>query len=65
MYHVKGNYKGAVESMFQAYIGYKEIKSPYIQDAEKNISIFYKEMKEKGMLDIFNEIAKKYNVTIN
>lgn len=65
MYHMKGNYKDALDSMFKAYLKYKEMKSPYVQDAERNISIFYNEMKEKGMLDVFNELAKKHNITIN
>lgn len=65
IHHMKGNYEDALDSMFKAYLKYKEMKSPYVQDAERNISIFYNEMKEKGMLDTFHELAKKHNITID
>lgn len=65
MYHLKVNYEDALDNIFKAYLMYKEIQSPYSQDAERNIAIFYNEMKEKGMLKTFNEIANKYNIKID
>lgn len=37
----------------------------YIKDSEHLISLMYKELKEKGMLDLFNEVAEKFNIKIN
>lgn len=65
MYHVKGNYNDALENTFKSYLLYKEMQSPYVKDAERNIAIFYNEMKDKGMLETFNKIAEKYNIKIN
>jgi tetratricopeptide (TPR) repeat protein len=65
MYHVRGDYENALKSTFLAYLEYKKMNSPYINDAERNISIFYNEMKEKDMLETFNNIAEQYNIKIN
>ncbi|XLS29332.1 tetratricopeptide repeat protein [Flavobacteriaceae bacterium M23B6Z8] len=65
MYFQLGDYEKAVDNMFEAYLGYREIESPYISDAEKNIGFFYEELKKIGKLDILLDIAKKYNIEIN
>lgn len=64
LYHLKKDYTKALENMILAYLSYKKVKSPYINDAETLISIFYKEMKDNGKTAEFNEIAKKYNISI-
>lgn len=64
MYHLKGDYENALDNMMHAYILYKEQNSPYVHDAESNIALFYKELDAKGQLEIFNRIAKKYDIKI-
>lgn len=65
IYHTTEDYENALENMIKAYMLYKEQNSPYIHDAESNISQFYSDMKEKGQLEIFNRIAEKYNIKIH
>ncbi len=64
MYHLKGDYENALDNMMRAYILYKEQDSPYVHDAESNIALFYRELEAKGQLEIFNKIAKKYDIKI-
>lgn len=64
MYHAKKDYENALENMMNAYLLYKEQNSPYIHDAESNISLFYTDMKENGQLQAFYRIAEKYNIKI-
>lgn len=64
MYYVKNDYENALDNMMQAYTLYKSQNSPYIHDAESIISQFYKELKEKGQLELFNKIANKYNIKV-
>ena len=64
MYHLKGDYENALDNMMKAYKLYKEQNSPYVHDAESNISMFYKDLEAKGQLDLFNRIAKKYDIKI-
>lgn len=65
MYHAKGDYEAALESMAQALLGYKNINSPYAQDAEDNLGLYYAELKEKDQLEIWNVFAKKYNIKLS
>ncbi|NOY47972.1 MAG: tetratricopeptide repeat protein [Chlorobi bacterium] len=65
IYYLEKNYKPALENMIQAYLLYVEMNSSYNIDAQKHISFIYNELKEKGELKMFNEIAKKYNLTVN
>lgn len=62
MYHAKGDYTAALESMVQALKGYNKINSPYAQDAEANLGLYYRELKERGQLDIWKTFAKKYDI---
>lgn len=64
LYHKQGDYANALEDTMKSYLMYKEVESPYARDAEYNISLFFNELKEKGELDVFNRIAKKYNIQI-
>ena len=61
----KKEYELAVDNMMQAYLLYTEIGSPYKKDAEKNLSIMYNVLEEKGKLDIFKAAARKNNININ
>ena len=65
MYYYAGDYAKGVDNAFKAYLMYKEMQSPYISDAQNVISVFYKDLKEKGKLDIFTEAAKNNNIQIN
>jgi tetratricopeptide (TPR) repeat protein len=58
------DYEKGLEYIFQAYIIYKNTDSPYVHDAQTNIAAFYKEMKDKNQLAIFDKAAKKYNIQI-
>ena len=64
IYFMDGDYENALENMCKAYFMYQELKSPYIRDAEQNIALFYDELKKKDKLDIFEKVAKKYNIQI-
>ncbi len=64
IYHAKGDYENTLDATMNAYILYKEIQSPYVRDAEANLSLYYGELKEKNKLDIWNKVAKKYNIQI-
>lgn len=64
MYHAKGNYEKALDNMMQAYLLYKNQISPYLHDAESNITLIYQDLEAKGQLEIFNKIAKKYDIKI-
>lgn len=64
MLYFSGDAENGLDHIFQAYLLYKQLNSPYIHDAETNISDFYSDMKQKNQLDIFNKIAKKYNINI-
>jgi len=64
VYFMDGAYENALENIFKAYFMYQELKSPYVRDAEQNIAFYYNELKEKNKSDIFEKVAKKYNVQI-
>jgi tetratricopeptide (TPR) repeat protein len=65
MYFQLGKYEKALDNMFMAYFGYKDMESPYMADAENNIGFFYQELEKRDKLDIFMKVAKKYNIEIN
>ena len=58
------DYELGLEYMFQAYIIYKNTNSPYIHDSETLIGNYYNFLKEKNQIDLFNKVAKKYNIQI-
>ena len=64
IYHLLGDYENAVDNMMKSYVMYNEIESPYARDAESNLSLFYRELKEKGELDLFTRMAKKHKIDI-
>ncbi|WP_222982744.1 tetratricopeptide repeat protein [Flagellimonas meishanensis] len=65
LYHIKGDYEQALDDTIKAYLMYSEINSPYARDAEYNISLFYNELKEAERLEVFDKIAKRYNLQID
>jgi len=64
-FYMSGDYEKGVDNMFKAYIKYTETKSPYVNDAANNLAVFYNELKEKGKEKIFEDIAKKNNVSLD
>ena len=64
MYHLKGDYEQALESTIQALIGYSKINSPYVNDAKANLGLYYRELKEKGQIEVWDTFAKKYNINV-
>ena len=64
LYHLLGDYENALESTMKAYLLYKEMNSPFLNDAQHNISLYYNELKEKDQLELFDRIAKKYDIQI-
>ncbi|PVX45928.1 tetratricopeptide repeat protein [Flavobacterium sp. 103] len=58
------DYENGLDYMFQAYILYKNTNSPYIHDSETLIGNYYNFLKEKNQIDLFNKVAKKYNIQI-
>lgn len=63
-YYFDGNYEKGVDYMFKAYLLYKEAQSPYINDAQQNLTYYYQDLKEKDKLDIFMQAAKNNNIDI-
>jgi len=62
---IKSDYKNALENIFIAHRIYTKTNSDYVTDSEKLIGMMYTELKNKGKIDLFKEIAKKYNISIN
>jgi tetratricopeptide (TPR) repeat protein len=65
IYDFKGDLEKALDNMCKAYKAYIAINSPYRTDAEKNISIFYKKLKDLGKEDIFYKILKDNHIKTN
>ena len=65
LFHLKQDYRNALDNTMKSYLMYKELNSPYARDAEHNIALFYNNLKELDQLEIFEEIAKKYNIQIS
>lgn len=61
-YYMSGDYTNGVDYMFKAYLLYREVKSPYVTDAENSLSAFYNDLKEKGKESIILDAAKKNNI---
>jgi tetratricopeptide (TPR) repeat protein len=61
-YYMSGDYASGVDYMFKAYKLYSTMKSPYVTDAENNLSAFYKDLKDKGKESIILDAAKKNNI---
>lgn len=64
IYHIIENYDEALDNIMKAYWMYKEIKSPYVQDAERNLAIIYNDLKDKDKLDIWKIYAEKHKIRI-
>ena len=64
IYHALGDYENALDNMMKSYVMYNEIESPYARDAESNLSLFYKELKEKDQLELFTKMAKKHKIEL-
>lgn len=63
MYLLNGDSANGADAMMQAYLLYKEIDSPYVNDAVNVLSEIYAQMKADNQLEDFNKLAKKYNIT--
>jgi len=57
-------YEKALDNAMKSFIMYKELESPYHQDAQNVIIILYKTMKENDMMDTFKKMAKKYGINM-
>jgi tetratricopeptide (TPR) repeat protein len=62
--YADGQYEKGLEQLCEAYLRYKATNSPYIHDAETLIATIYSDLKEKNQMDIFDRVAKKYNINI-
>lgn len=62
---IQSDYKNALENILIAHLIYAETNSDYIKDSELLIGLIYSELKNQGKIDLFNEIASKYNISIN
>lgn len=63
-FYMAEDYEKGTDFMFKAYKIYGEIKSPYMGDAEKTLSMFFKDLKQKGKENIFLDAAKKNDVQV-
>lgn len=63
-FYFAGDYQKGCDYMFQAYLIYSEVRSPYLKDAESMISTFYKDLKDKGQLQVILDVAKKYKIDL-
>lgn len=64
IYHLMEDYGEALDNTMQAYWLYKEIKSPYAQDAERNLALIYNDLKDKDRLDIWEIYSEKHNIKV-
>ena len=55
--------ENGVDYMCKAYTIYVKEKSPYSNDAEKNIAYAYKKMKEQGKEEVFLKILERNNIS--
>jgi tetratricopeptide (TPR) repeat protein len=58
IYESKEDYEKALDNMCKAYSAYVAANFPYRVDAENNISLYYKKMKEMGKEELFYKILK-------
>jgi len=65
MYEMKNDYEKALDYMCKAYNAYIAINSPYRSDAEKNISIYFKKLKDAGKEAQFYQILKDNHIKTN
>lgn len=57
------DFENGVDFMCKAYNIYKKDKSPYIADAQQNLTYAYKKMKKLGKEEIFLKILKDNNIS--
>lgn len=57
------DFENGVEYMSKAYVMYVKEKSPYSNDAQKNLAYAYKKMKEQGKEDVFLKILEKNGIS--
>jgi tetratricopeptide (TPR) repeat protein len=65
MYELKNDYEKALDHMCKAYNAYIALNSPYRSDAEKNINIYYKKLKDLGKEEQFYKILKDNHIKTN
>ena len=63
-YYLSEEYAKGVDYMFKAYLLYTDTKSPYVNDALQNLRYYYKDLTDRGKIDIFKEAAKNNKVDI-
>lgn len=57
------DFENGVDYMSKAYAIYVKEKSPYSNDAEKNLAYAYKKMREQGKEDVFMKILEKNGIS--
>jgi len=58
------DYEKGTDNIFKAYKLYNLQKSPYVNDALDTLKFYYKDLKEKNKLDVFNQAAKNNNINL-
>ncbi|MBS1511811.1 MAG: tetratricopeptide repeat protein [Bacteroidetes bacterium] len=64
MYELKQDWEKAVDNMCKAYNAYIKANSPYRTDAETNLGLYLRKMKELGKEEKFYAILKENNITV-
>ena len=62
MYEMKEDYEKALDYMCKAYNAYIDINSPYRVDAQTNINIYHKKLKDLGKEELFFKILKDNHI---
>lgn len=62
MYFFDSDYENGFENIVKAYKIYKDTNSPYIQDAENTLVIFYKELKKMNRMDLIEKVSQKHKI---
>ncbi len=63
--YTNGKQKEGLDNLIHAYTIYTKLNSPYRADAAKKIGFMYNDLKNEGKLDMFQEVAQKYNLKID
>lgn len=59
------DYEMGLSYMFIAHRMYAVAGSDYIRDSEELIGIMYRELRDKGQLELFTTLAEKYSISFN
>jgi tetratricopeptide (TPR) repeat protein len=65
VYILNEDYENALDYVFYCHKLYLSLHSDYVKDTERLASMIYNKMKEQNKLDIFNQKAKAYGITVN